>query len=63
MRNGWNIQKSRHNRSISGVCGGIAVCFNIPALPVRLAFLLLIPAGLVLYLILANVMPEESAPL
>lgn len=58
--------KSRKNRKIEGVCGGIAEYFNIDATIVRFIWLgaiLLKGAGFVLYLIAAIVMPvadEES---
>ncbi|WP_026702892.1 PspC domain-containing protein [Salibacterium aidingense] len=57
------LRRSQHNRSIVGVCGGISEFFDIPALPVRILFLLIMPAGVVLYLIFANILPEAPASL
>jgi phage shock protein C len=48
---------------IAGVCGGLAAYLGVDPVLVRLAFLLLIPAGGVgipLYLILMIIVPEES---
>jgi phage shock protein C len=45
------LQRSRSNRRIAGVCGGLATFFGINPTLVRLIF--------VLYLILWFVMPEE----
>lgn len=58
--------KSRKNRKIEGVCGGIAEYFNIDATIIRLVWLaaiLLKGAGFILYLIAAIVMPvaDENA--
>ncbi|MDX1663558.1 MAG: PspC domain-containing protein [Candidatus Promineifilaceae bacterium] len=57
------LLRSEEDRVIAGVCGGLAEYLGVDAVLVRLAFLLLIPAGglgLPLYLILAIVMPSES---
>lgn len=54
------LAKSRKNRMIDGVCGGIANYFGIDATIVRLiwvAAVLLKGAGVVLYIIAAIVMP------
>ncbi len=57
------LQRSRSNRRIAGVCGGLATFFSINPTLVRLIFVLLgLPGGapgIVLYLILWFVMPEE----
>jgi phage shock protein C len=57
------LRRSRHNRVIFGVCGGLAEFFGINAFWVRLAFLIaLIPGGvpgILLYLILWLIMPLE----
>ena len=57
------LQRSRSNRRIAGVCGGLATFFGINPTLVRLIFVLLgLPGGapgIVLYLILWFVMPEE----
>ncbi|MDX8046339.1 PspC domain-containing protein [Gracilibacillus sp. S3-1-1] len=56
------IRRSTTNQSLDGVCGGIAEHFGISPFLVRLAFIFLIPAGLFVYIILANVMdaPVQS---
>ncbi|GAB4477757.1 MAG: PspC domain-containing protein [Anaerolineae bacterium] len=58
------LYKSRTDKMVSGVCAGIAEYFNIDPALIRLAFVLatlLDGAGLLIYIILAIVMPE--APL
>ncbi|GAA0474985.1 hypothetical protein IRB23SM22_12230 [Alkalibacterium sp. s-m-22] len=56
--NGNKLRKSSDDRVISGVCGGIAEFFGISSLAVRLIFLIL-PSNLLLYIILAMIMPED----
>ena len=56
------LYRSRFNKKIAGVCGGIAEYFNIDATIVRiiwvvLAFIPFIPA--LLYIIFALVIPEN----
>lgn len=54
------LTKSRKNKMIDGVCGGVAEYFNIDATIVRLiciAICLLKGAGLLIYIIAAIVMP------
>jgi phage shock protein PspC (stress-responsive transcriptional regulator) len=58
------LYRSRSDRRIGGVCGGLAAYFNIDPTLVRLLFILgLIFVGgtLVAYLILMIVIPEEPA--
>lgn len=59
------LYRSRTDRKIAGVCGGLAEYFNIDATIVRVIFLiLLLPGGvpgLLPYLILWVVMPEKPA--
>ncbi len=55
--------RSRSDRQISGVCGGVARYLNVDSTIIRIAFVLLALAGgpgLLLYIILALVMPEEA---
>ncbi|MFN8530026.1 MAG: PspC domain-containing protein [Anaerolineae bacterium] len=55
--------RSRSDRQISGVCGGVARYLNVDSTIIRVAFVLLALAGgpgLLLYIILALVMPEEA---
>lgn len=57
------LYRSKKNRMVAGVCGGLAEYFNIDPTIVRLiAVLLLLPGGvpgLVPYLILWFVVPEN----
>ncbi len=57
------LRRSRRNRWVAGVCGGLAEFFGISAFWFRLAFLiLLMPGGLpglVPYLVLVLVIPSE----
>ena len=58
-----NLRRSRSNRMIAGVCGGLAEFFGISSFWFRLAFLIaLIPGGvpgLPLYLIMWVIIPSE----
>lgn len=57
------LKKSSHNKMIAGVCGGIAEYFDIDPTIVRVAYVVLsllstgFP-GLLIYIILAFVMPD-----
>jgi len=57
-----NLRRSRRNRVIAGVCGGLGEFFGISAFWFRLAFLLLLlPGGLpgiVPYIILWIIIPK-----
>jgi len=58
------IQRSRNDKMIAGVAGGLAQYFGIDATIVRILFLLLLlPGGLspLIYVILWVVMPEAPA--
>jgi phage shock protein C len=57
------LYRSKHDRQIAGVCGGLAAYFNIEPTIVRLIFVLITimgGPGLLLYIVLALVVPEES---
>ncbi len=57
------LYRSRSDRMIAGVCGGLARRFNISSTWVRLAFVFIVllgGAGFLLYLILWVIMPEEG---
>ncbi|WP_076560765.1 PspC domain-containing protein [Salimicrobium flavidum] len=56
------LKKSSTDKSIHGVCGGIAEFFGISSLGVRLLFIFL-PGNLVIYIILANTMSESPRSL
>ena len=57
------LRRSRRNRIIAGVCGGLADFFGISSFWFRLAFLLaLIPGGvpgILIYLIMWIIIPAE----
>jgi len=56
------LYRSKSQKMIAGVCGGLANYFGVDPTLVRLVFILLIfapPSGLLLYLILALVTPLE----
>lgn len=57
------LMRSESDRMISGVCGGIATYLGVDSVFVRLAFLVLLFAsgiGLLIYLILMVIMPNEA---
>lgn len=54
----------KKNKKIFGVCGGLADYFDIDPTIIRLIFigaLILYGSGLLLYIIMAIVLPNESA--
>jgi phage shock protein PspC (stress-responsive transcriptional regulator) len=57
------LYRSRSNRVVAGVCGGLAEYFGLDATLVRLGFVLGIIFGLgsllVVYLVMLFVVPEE----
>jgi phage shock protein C len=57
------LRRSRHNRVVAGVCGGLAEFFGISAFWFRLAFLIaLIPGGipgLLPYIVLWIIIPKR----
>lgn len=58
------LSRSRSNRMLWGVCGGLATYFNVDATLVRLITVLTIflgGFGIIAYIILAIVMPLESS--
>ncbi|WP_041964193.1 PspC domain-containing protein [Mesobacillus selenatarsenatis] len=57
------LKKSSTDKSISGVCGGIAEYFGISSLAVRLIFILLPGANILIYLILVNTMADSPRSL
>lgn len=57
------LQRSRRDRSLAGVCGGIAEYFGWDPTLVRVAWIVLTllgGSGILLYLILWLVMPEPG---
>ena len=55
------LYKSKTNRVIAGVCGGLGDYFNIDPTLVRLLLVLLgcTGSGIIAYLVAAIIMPEE----
>ena len=56
------LYRSRTNRKLAGVCGGLAQYFNTDATLIRVLFVVLAllgGPGLVIYLVLWIVVPEE----
>ena len=56
------LRRSATDKSIVGVCGGIAEYFDISSFGVRLIFIFL-PANLIIYIILANILPASPPSL
>ena len=57
------LYRSKSDRMIAGVCGGLAKYFSVDSTLVRLVFLLVLflgGAGFLVYLILWIIMPEED---
>ena len=61
MKMGKKLFKSRTNRVICGVCGGIGEYFNVDPTIIRLLAVLLgcTTTGIIIYLVAAVIMPEE----
>lgn len=57
------LRRSKNNRMVAGVCGGLAEFFGISSFWFRLAFIIaLIPGGvpgILVYLIMMVIMPNE----
>ncbi len=57
------LYRSRTNKKIAGVCGGLAEYFNVDPVIIRIiAFILLLPGGfpgLIPYVVLWIIVPEE----
>ncbi len=57
------LRRSRQNRVVAGVCGGLAEFFGVSSFWFRLAFLLaLIPGGvpgILVYLVMMMIVPSE----
>lgn len=63
MGSGKRIFRSKTNRTICGVCGGIGEYFNVDPTIIRLAWVIFSLAGgsgLLAYFIAAVVIPEET---
>jgi phage shock protein PspC (stress-responsive transcriptional regulator) len=56
------LYRSRTDRWVAGVCGGLGEYFSVDANAIRLAFVILAlwqGVGLVLYLLMAIILPDE----
>jgi phage shock protein C len=57
------LRRSKSNRMVAGVCGGLAEFFGVSTFWFRLAFLIaLIPGGVpgfLLYLVMMTIIPSE----
>jgi phage shock protein C len=56
------LYRSKTNRQIAGVCGGLAESFNVDAILIRVLFVLLAVlggSGLVLYVAMWIIVPKE----
>lgn len=63
MKKNTRLYRSRSNRMIGGVCGGLGTYLNVDPTIVRLLFLLLLfgsDFGFLLYLMLWILVPEEG---
>ena len=56
------LYRSKTNRKLAGVCGGLAQYFNIDATLIRVLFILLavlVGSGLVVYVAMWIIVPKE----
>lgn len=61
MENKKKLHKSQNDKKLFGVCGGLAEYFNINSILIRLIFCIVFfmyGGGLLLYIILAFIMPN-----
>lgn len=64
METAKKLFRSRTNRQVAGVCGGLGEYFGVDPVLVRVAFVLATLAGgpgLIAYIVLALVMPEAPS--
>ena len=62
MESPKRLYRSKNEKMIAGVCGGLASYFNVDPTLVRLIFILLLiapPSGLLIYLIIWLITPLE----
>ena len=61
---GKKLYRSNTDKMLAGVCGGLAQYFGIDSTIIRLIFALLVlfgaGSGIILYIIMALIMPLES---
>ena len=63
MSEGKKLYRSKTEKKIFGVCGGLAKYFGVDVTVIRILFLvglLIVGGGLLAYLICALVMPEQK---
>ncbi|HEX5905728.1 MAG TPA: PspC domain-containing protein [Propionibacteriaceae bacterium] len=63
MEESRKLYRSRNQRMVAGVCGGLADYFNIDATVIRVLFLILTVfggTGLVVYLVMWIIVPDAS---
>ncbi|MBQ4473784.1 MAG: PspC domain-containing protein [Lachnospiraceae bacterium] len=63
MNNGKRLTRSKKNKVVAGVCGGLAEYLNVDPTIIRLAaalFCVMGGSGILLYVIAAIIMPEDS---
>jgi phage shock protein C len=63
MNNTKKLYRSRTNRVIFGVCGGLGEYFEVDSLIIRILFIILSftgGSGIIIYLILAVIIPEAD---
>jgi phage shock protein C len=63
MSEGKKLYRSKTDKKIFGVCGGLAEYFDVDVTVIRILFLvglLIVGGGLLAYLICALVMPEQK---
>ncbi|HLM23141.1 MAG TPA: PspC domain-containing protein [Propionibacteriaceae bacterium] len=63
MEESRKLYRSRNQRMVAGVCGGLADYFNIDATVIRVLFLVLAVfggTGLVVYLVMWIIVPDAS---
>lgn len=53
------LHRSRHNRVLLGLCGGIGEYFNVDPVLVRIIWFILPGPNIIAYLIGALIVPEE----
>ncbi|MBK6328637.1 MAG: PspC domain-containing protein [Chloroflexi bacterium] len=64
MSNNKKLARSKDNRMFAGVCGGLGHYFNVDPTLIRALFVLFsvfVGGGVIAYIILWIVMPEESS--
>ncbi|MFC5463550.1 PspC domain-containing protein [Lederbergia graminis] len=56
------LRRSATDRSLTGVCGGIAEYLGVSSFGVRLLFII-VPVSFLFYIILANTIPDSRSSL